>query len=100
MSTRLNQVELDDSDAEAVWKVFKLGIQASAAECCGTKYIGPAPNGKVRTHWWTQEVQELVKGKKRAFREWLNIKSSTFRQLYTNTRKVAAEAVKKAKEES
>ena len=44
LSTRLNQVELDDSDAEAVWKVFKLGIQASAAESCGTKYIGPAPN--------------------------------------------------------
>ena len=54
----------------------------------------------MRTNWWTQEVQELVKGKKRAFREWLNTKSSTSRQLYTNARKVAADAVKKAKEES
>ena len=87
----------DTSDVEKDWELFKLGLMASASRCCGKKYIGPAPDGRLRTSWWTDEVRDIVREKKLAFDHWLNDKSEANRQRYNELKHATKEAVKKAK---
>ena len=100
MNQRFQSLPAIVSDVEAEWKLFKLGLLASATEACGTKYMGSALGGQLRTSWWTPEVQQFVKEKKLAFKVWLNDKSEANRQLYLICRKTASDVVKKAKDQS
>ena len=89
-----------ESNVEAEWELFKLGLLASATEVCGTKYMKPSLGGQLITSWWTSEVQKIVKEKRLAVKVCLNDKSEANWQLYLICRKTTSEVVKKSKEQN
>ena len=50
LQQRFEALPQDTPDVEKDWELFKLGLMASAIRCCGKKYIGPAPDGRLRIH--------------------------------------------------
>ena len=74
---------------------------SSAAESCGRKRLRVAGDSEKRTPWWNQEVKEVIRAKKDAFKALLQDRlSSVLQSRYTEVRKAVALVVKKFKETS
>lgn len=58
-------------DFELEWTMFKASIVEAAVKSCGQKVIGGCWGGNFSTRWWTPEVKEAIKLKKKAFHTWL-----------------------------
>ena len=70
-------------------------------ESCGRKRLRVAGDTEKRTLWWNQEVKEIIRATKDAFKAWLRDRSSSdLQSRYTEARKAATSAVKKSKEKS
>ena len=93
--------ELPDytKDVETELDLFKSAVIISAAASCGCKYMGGQMGSEKRTAWWNQEVKEVIRAKKTAFRAQLTNKSSEQLWLrYSAACKTAATIVKQSTE--
>ena len=95
--------ELPDytEDVETRWDLFKSAVITSAAASCVCKHLGGQMGSEKRTAWWNQEVKEVIREKKTAFRSWLTNKTSEqLRLRYSAAHKTAVTIVKQSKEKS
>ena len=57
-------------EVEEEWSRFKGVVLRGAKEVCGTK-ISRLENWSKRSEWWSEEIGEMVKRKKVAFKEFI-----------------------------
>ena len=71
----------EDEGVEQKWKSFSNNLKAAAEETIGMKkvYCGK----KKTTVWWTKEVKDSVKMKRKAFRLWMKSRTPENRMNYT-----------------
>lgn len=89
--------EIKRADAQQGWSIFKEAIITAAKETCG---VCKPDKRKKQTPWWTEEVREEVKRKKREWRKYLANSTTEQYEIYKNQRKKAKEVVITSKERS
>ena len=68
---------------------------SSAVKSCGRKRLRLARGSEKKIPWWSQNVKEVIRAKKDAFKLLLQNRSSSELQFrYSEARKAAAQAVK------
>ena len=60
ISSKYDELPEVSEDVEMEWTLFKTAIIASAAECCGRKWLVVATVSEKRTSWWNQDVKEAI----------------------------------------
>ena len=87
-----------DTTAEDSWKLFRDATLKAAEEICGTskggKHIGK------ETWWWNEEVQDVLKKKKKAFKRWQTEGGTEAKEEYKKLKREAKRVVAKAKSEA
>ena len=72
---------------------------SSAVESCGRKWLRMEAGSEKRTPWWNQDVIEVIRAKKDAFKALLQNRSSSDLQFrFFKAQKSAAQAVRMSKE--
>lgn len=99
VSTKLEKVKRDTKkmNIEEKWKILKNSLVESATEVCGTS---KTTIYKKQTSWWTDEIKQQVKNKKKQWLKYLSSKIEVNYQLYKEQRKTVKKLVKEAKEKS
>ena len=77
------------------WTEMREAMKRAATEVCG---IRRGPPRHRETWWWSREVEEVVKYKRKCFRKWRRSKLEQDKWEYTRARQKARKAVAKAKE--
>ena len=83
--------EIKEGNLEAKWRVFKEILKYAASKTCGVMVTGSTRN---RTHWWNEEVKEIVKKKKEAWKVYLAVKTDEAYNNYKEKRKIAKDKIK------
>lgn len=78
-------------DLEEEWIRFKNFIISAANDCCGSSKQGRT--GKKKTAWWTEEVKETIKEKKRLWKSYLSTKDRIRYEVYKSQRRRVKEVV-------
>ncbi|MBJ5664557.1 hypothetical protein JGG94_23645, partial [Salmonella enterica subsp. enterica serovar Infantis] len=92
--------EIESSPCESIeaeWTRYKNCLTEAAKSSCRREVC---KDKKVRTPWWTKEVSKCVKDKKRAYRKFLNSKSSENLQAYRLACRRTKQCVREAKSKS
>ena len=79
------------------WTQIKELLLETAEEICGTSKGGKRIEKE--TWWWSEDVQEKIKEKKVAFKNWQKEGTDQLKMLYKEKKKEAKRAVAKAKDE-
>lgn len=80
------------------WENYKSSLKEAAKVSCGVTKIG---NGFTkRTAWWTEEIEEAVKRKKKAWKTYLSSKSQDNYDKYKTERIKVKNQIKTGKEKS
>jgi Reverse transcriptase (RNA-dependent DNA polymerase)/Endonuclease-reverse transcriptase len=88
---------MENSTLEELWKIFKNIILDTAKEVCGTCKTN---NHRKQTAWWTEEIKQEIKIKKRKWNLYLNSNTALNHQIYKEQNKTVKKLVREAKEES
>ena len=80
---------------DGAWNEMRDVMRTAAKEVCGVRR-GPPRHRE--TWWWSREVEEVVKYKRKCFRKWIRSKTEQDRGVYIKARQRARKAVAKAKE--
>ena len=65
--------EMNSGEVERVWREFKESIMSTAIVVCGAKRCGDRHK---QTGWWNEEVRTAVSRRKRAYKRWLQMKTT------------------------
>lgn len=87
----------DKWNIEERWKLLKETLIQTAESLCGKRKIN---SGKKRTDWWTQEIKDIVKKKKQAWKKFNNTKEENDRRKYIDIRNEVKAKVREAKRRS
>ena len=80
------------------WENYKSSLKEAAKVSCGVAKIG---NGATkRTAWWTKEIEKAVKGKKKAWKTYLNNKTQDNYDKYKTERIKVKNQIKTSKEKT
>ncbi|KAI3355624.1 hypothetical protein L3Q82_017913 [Scortum barcoo] len=60
-----SQIPREAGDIESEWTMFSASIVDAAVRSCGRKVSGACRGGNPRTRWWTPEVRDAVRLKKK-----------------------------------
>lgn len=82
------------TNIEGEWRQIRNAILKAAQEVCG-KY--KTNKNKKQTKWWTNEVKEQIKMKKKTWKKYLDNKNTSNYDIYKKERKKAKEMVIEAK---
>src|SRR3978361_1562990 len=86
---KIRKAKLDQS-----WQYYKDVIIQTAIEVCGTS----TKNNRIKqTSWWSREIKEAVKIKKKKWKEYLRRRTERNYNEYKNQRKLVKELVDTAK---
>ena len=77
------------------WTEMRDVLRSAATEVCG---IRRGPPRHRETWWWTREVEEVVRYKRKCFRKWKRSKSVQDKGEYVRARQKAKKVVAKAKD--
>ena len=72
-STKFRELPNVSEDVEMEWSLFRSAIISSAVECSGEKQLRMAAGIKKRTPWWNQDVKEIIRAKKDAYKAWKKV---------------------------
>ena len=90
-STKLNSITLNPDNVESAWSCLKTALLESTKESCGLTKKG---TWRHETWWWNEEVDELIKVKRKLWKAWKNGES---KENYIRAKRAAKHAVYKAK---
>lgn len=82
---------------EEIWEVFKAIILQSAKTTCGTY---KSDNHRKQTAWWTEEIKQQVKVKKKRWQKYLSNKNEADYQSYKEQRLKVKDLVMKSKQKT
>ena len=88
-----------DGSVNEKWNNIKCTLMQAAEEVCG-KTKGGRMGERKETWWWNEEVQEKIKAKKAAFKEWQRTREESKKEEYKVRKGEAKRAVAKARAES
>ncbi|KAK3544081.1 hypothetical protein QTP86_001153 [Hemibagrus guttatus] len=77
--------------------MFSTSIVDTAIRSCGRKVSGAGRGGNPRTQWWTLEVRDAVKLKKKSYRAWLARGTPEAAEAYRQAKQTTAVVVSEAK---
>ncbi|KAK3514931.1 hypothetical protein QTP86_005222, partial [Hemibagrus guttatus] len=77
-----DQIQREVGDIESEWTMFSSSIVDAAIWSCGRKVSGAGHGGNPRTQWWTLEVRDAVKLKKKSYRVWLARRTQESAEAY------------------
>ncbi|KAK3517717.1 hypothetical protein QTP70_016386 [Hemibagrus guttatus] len=92
-----NQIPREVGDIESEWTMFSTSIVDAAIRSCGRKVSGAGRGGNPRTQWWTLEVRDAVKLKKKSYRAWLARGTPEAAEAYRQAKRTTAVVVSEAK---
>ena len=98
VSKKLDKVDPTNMSVEKAWDTFKSALVNTLKETCGIKKTGN--RHRKATAWWTEEVKEAVREKKRLFQAWSNTQKEEDYAQYKIARRKSKMAVKAAREAS
>ena len=88
-----------DGSVNEKWNNIKCTLMKAAEEVCG-KTKGGRMGERKETWWWNEEVQEKIKAKKAAFKEWQRTRDESKKEEYKVRKGEAKRAVAKVRAES
>ncbi|KAK3560453.1 hypothetical protein QTP86_009634 [Hemibagrus guttatus] len=91
------QIPREVGDIESEWTMFSSSIVDAAIRSCGHKVSGAGCGSNPRTQWWTLEVRDAVKLKKKPYRAWLAWGTPEAAEAYRQAKRTAAGVVSEAK---
>ncbi|KAK3550677.1 hypothetical protein QTP70_002405 [Hemibagrus guttatus] len=97
MVESFNQIPREVGDIESEWTMFFSSIVDAAIRSCGRKVSGAGRGGNPRTQWWTLEVKDAVKLKKKSYRAWLARGTLEAAEAYRQAKRTTAVVVSEAK---
>lgn len=86
--------ELQYMTLEEKWQTFKKIVNKAGTESCGIAISG---GSKKRTSWWSQDIKNIIKRKKEAWKEYLRKKSEESYGKYKEVRRIVTKEIKIAK---
>lgn len=86
--------EIKQANLEEKWRIFKMIINEAAVKSCGVALTG---GSRKRSSWWSDEIKEMIRDKKMAWKEYLRGKTREKYEKYKETRKTVKTKVKEAK---
>lgn len=86
--------EKDNKNIEELWHEFKNALYKAAQKVCGIKKM---KSTRKQTRWWTQEIQQLVREKKRKWKKYIHSKKNEQYEEYKQIRKRVKEEIVKAR---
>ncbi|KAI3374958.1 hypothetical protein L3Q82_021490 [Scortum barcoo] len=93
-----SQIPREAGDIESEWTMFSASIVDAAVRSCGRKVSGACRGGNPRTRWWTPEVRDAVRLKKKeSYRTMLACGTPDAVDRYRQAKQAAARAVLEAK---
>ncbi|XP_044757060.1 uncharacterized protein LOC123315437 [Coccinella septempunctata] len=93
LATKLQQVQKEQS-ARELYNEIKTCIHEAAEEALGRKR-----KLQRNSEWWTKQVEEVVREKKRAYHHWLSTKKDEDRKIYVELNRKAKRQVERSKNE-
>ncbi|KAK3537069.1 hypothetical protein QTP70_000867 [Hemibagrus guttatus] len=92
-----NQIPREFGDIESEWTMFSTSIVDPAIRSCGRKVSGAGRGGNPRTQWWTLEVRDAIKLKKKSYRAWLARGTPEAAEAYRQAKRTTAVVISEAK---
>ena len=98
LAKTLTGIDFDGLSMDEILSVFKASLIETLSKACGVKKAGKGPIKK--THWWNDNVKELIKDKKKLYKARVRSKLEKDYIKYRLARRHCKRVVEEAKKKS